>query len=252
MAHKTKITTTPTHVAIVMDGNGRWAEQRGLPRLEGHRAGIQNIRRVSETLAEHNVQYLTLYAFSTENWGRPQEEVAGLLQFLSEALDDEVDEFHRRETKVIHLGKLERLPSNIQHKIKEVVRQTEHYTKLTLCIAFDYGGRDEILRAVRGIVEDGVAPHLIEENLFNKYLYIPGIPDPDLFIRTGGEMRLSNFLTWQSAYSELYFTPTYWPDFDKNEVEKSLIAYSKRERRFGKLGVSHKTSKPTSHAEPML
>lgn len=230
-----EITSIPTHVAIIMDGNGRWAKQRGLPRLAGHRAGTENIRRVVEVFAEYQVKYLTLYAFSTENWKRPQMEVRGLLQILSERINREVKALHEKGVRIRHLGSLDGLSEKLRQKVCSAIELTKNNTKITLSIAFDYGGRAEIMDAVKRIVREGLTPDMIDENLFSRYLYSEGLPDPDLIIRTGGEMRLSNFLLWQSAYSEHYFTPTLWPDFGKEEIEKALIAYSQRERRFGTL-----------------
>ena len=223
----------PRHVAVIMDGNGRWAQRRNLPRLQGHSAGISNIRPVIDSFAEHGVEYLTLYAFSTENWTRPQEEVAGLLEFLAAAIRDETQYFHKRGVRLVHLGRIDRLAPDIQSSIREAVDLTKDNRYITVCIAFDYGGRAEILSAIRQIVEDGVDPSAIDEDLISDYLYTRDIPDPDLIIRTAGEMRLSNFLIWQSAYSEYYFTPKAWPEFDREEIRKSLLAFSQRQRRFG-------------------
>ena len=181
-----------------------------LPRLHGHSAGISNIRPVIDSFAEHGVEYLTLYAFSTENWTRPQEEVAGLLEFLAAAIKDETQYFHERGVRLVHLGRIDRLAPDIQSAIREAVDLTKDNRYITVCIAFDYGGRAEILSAIRQIVEDGVDPSTIDEELISDYLYTRDIPDPDLIIRTAGEMRLSNFLIWQSAYSEYYFTPKAW------------------------------------------
>ena len=223
----------PRHVAIIMDGNGRWAQRRNLPRLKGHSAGISNIRPVIEDFAKHGVEYLTLYAFSTENWARPQEEVEGLLEFLAAAIRDETPYFHERGVRLVHIGRIDRLSPGLQSSIHEAVDLTSTNTNMTLCIAFDYGGRAEILAAIRQILRDGVDPSSVDERLVSDYLYTRNIPDPDLIIRTAGEMRLSNFLIWQSAYSEYYFTPKAWPEFDREEVHNSLQAYSQRQRRFG-------------------
>ena len=219
-----------------MDGNGRWARNRGLSRVEGHRAGTENIRQVTETLAEHGVKNLTLFAFSTENWARPSSEVRGLFRVLAEAIDKETYNLHEKGARLCHLGRLDRLPKQLQKKVNEAIELTRDNTRIVLNLAFDYGGRDDILTAVRRMAEKHVSPEAIDEDLFKQHLFTAGLPDPDLVIRTGGEMRLSNFLIWQSAYSELYFTPVLWPDFDKDEIEKALAAYGKRERRFGKLG----------------
>ena len=226
--------SVPTHVAIVMDGNGRWARNHGLSRIEGHRAGTENVRQVTETLAEHGVKHLTLFAFSTENWNRSSSEVRGLFRVLAEAIDSETQSLHEKGAKLCHLGRLDRLPKRLQDKVREAIKLTDKNTRITLNIAFDYGGRDDIISAVSRIVQEGISPPAIDENLFAQHLYTAGLPDPDLIIRTGGEMRISNFLIWQSAYSELYFTDVLWPDFNKDEVEKALGSYSKRERRFGR------------------
>jgi undecaprenyl diphosphate synthase len=230
---ETKISPIPTHVAIVMDGNARWAGRLGLPRLEGHRAGTENIRRVIETFAEYQVKYLTLYAFSTENWKRPKSEVSGLMQILSRVIKQETKALHEKGVKLRHLGRLDRLSEKLQQQIQNAIELTSNNTRMTVSIALDYGSRAEIIDAVKHIIREGVAPDIIDENLFEKYLYSEGLPDPDLIIRTAGEMRISNFLLWQSAYSELYFTPVSWPEFDEKEIKKALLAYSKRARTFG-------------------
>jgi undecaprenyl diphosphate synthase len=230
-----KIDPLPAHVAIIMDGNGRWAEKRGLPRIFGHRAGTDNVRRVVDGLDRYGIKYLTLYAFSTENWRRPDLEVSGLMNILAEMIDRETKEMHKKNIKLGHLGKIEGLPQELQEKVHEAIELTKNNTGMTLHIAFDYGGRAEILEAVCRIVKEKVAPEDINEDLFNRYLYTAGVPDPDLIIRTGGELRVSNFLIWQAAYSEFYSTPILWPDFKEKEIEKALIAYSRRERRFGGL-----------------
>jgi undecaprenyl diphosphate synthase len=221
------------HVAIILDGNGRWAAQHGLPRVEGHYVGTENIHRVIEAFAEYKVKYLTLYAFSTENWKRSEEEVKRLLQIMSEVIDRETKALHEKGVRLQHLGKLDRLPQNLLQKVQRAVELTKDNDRMILSIAFDYGARAEILNAIKRIMEEGLSPQVIDESLFSNYLYTAGLPDPDLIIRSGGELRLSNFLLWQSAYSELYFTPVLWPQFDEEEVKKALIAYSKRERRFG-------------------
>ncbi|MFQ5987587.1 MAG: polyprenyl diphosphate synthase [Dehalococcoidia bacterium] len=232
---ESKIPHIPNHVAIIMDGNGRWARQRRLPRLAGHRAGTENIRQVIECFAEYGVKYLTLFAFSTENWIRPRKEVQGLLRILEEAIDRETQNFHEEGIKLLHLGRRDRLSERLRQKLQYAIELTKDNTRGTLSIAFDYGGRAEIVDAVRRILEQGIPPESIDEASLSSYLYTAGLPDPDLIIRTGGEMRLSNFLLWQSAYSEYYSTPTFWPDFGREEIEKALIAYSQRERRFGGL-----------------
>jgi undecaprenyl diphosphate synthase len=218
-----------------MDGNGRWAKQRGLPRLAGHEAGTSNVRRVVDRFNNYEVKYLTLYAFSTENWRRPDEEVNGLLHIFARMIDRETKALHEKGVRLFHLGKADSLSEELQTKVNKAIELTKNNKGITLSIAFDYGGRAEILDAVRRIVRDGIRPEDITESLFSSYLYTPNVPEPDLIIRTAGEMRLSNFLIWQSAYSEYYSTPTLWPDFKDEEVDKALIAYSRRERRFGGL-----------------
>jgi len=225
----------PSHVAIIMDGNGRWAEKRGLPRLLGHRAGTDNVRRVVESFDRYQVKYLTLYAFSTENWRRPGVEVSGLLRILAQMIDRETQALHKKNVRLSHLGRLDDLAPELQGKVHKALELTKNNTGMTLSIAFDYGGRAEILDAVRCIIEDGIPSEDITESLFNGYLYTADVPEPDLIIRTGGEMRVSNFLIWQAAYSEFYSTPTLWPDFGEKDIEKALVAYSRRERRFGGL-----------------
>jgi undecaprenyl diphosphate synthase len=225
----------PTHVGIIMDGNGRWAEQHGLSRLEGHRAGAENVRPVAEAFTEYGVRCLTLYAFSTENWSRPKAEVRGLFHLLAETLGQDIEFLHQKGIKLRHLGRLERLPKRLQKGICQVIEQTKDNAEMSLNVAFDYGGRDEILNAVRHIVEEDIPPQAIDETLFNQHLYTSELPELDLLIRTGGEIRLSNFLLWQSAYSELYFTPILWPEFSREEIKKALQAYSQRERHFGTL-----------------
>jgi len=225
----------PQHVAIIMDGNGRWAKKRGLPRLVGHNAGGDNIRPVVKIFANYGVKYLTLYMFSTENWNRPRIEVAGLLSLLAKKIDQETQAFHQENIRMVHLGRLDRMSRKLREKVQAAVELTKNNTGLTLCLAFDYGGRDEIVQAARRIASAGVPNDNINEPVFARYLYSPDIPDPDLVIRTGGENRLSNFLLWQAAYSELYFTPVLWPDFGLKDVEEALSEYKRRQRRFGKI-----------------
>ena len=230
-----KQVSPPLHVAVIMDGNGRWARKRGLPRLLGHKVGGENIRPVVKVFAGMGVKYLTLYAFSTENWARPRIEVAGLLRLLAGKVDRETRAFHKENVRLMHLGRLDRLPGKLGQRIEAAIELTRNNTGITLCLAFDYGGRDEIVRAVRDIVNDEIPPEKIDRDSFSRHLYTDGIPDPDLIIRTGGEMRLSNFLIWQAAYSELYFTPVLWPDFGQEEVEEALAKYRQRQRRFGNV-----------------
>jgi len=239
----------PTHIGIIMDGNGRWANRRGLPRTEGHRAGVRNIRRVVRGCIEFGVQMLTLYAFSTENWGRSPSEIRGLME-LADEYSSEVQELHREGVRIRYLGSLEdvapRLESlgmgllgrRIRQRVQEAVELTKDNTRFALNFAFNYGGRQEIVQAARRMIEEGIAPERLRgpegEKLFERYLWSSGLPDPDLIIRTAGEMRLSNFLLWQAAYSEFWATPVLWPDFDTDELYQALIAYSMRERRYGR------------------
>ncbi len=230
-----KITRLPNHIAIIMDGNGRWAKKRGLPRIEGHRAGVENLRSVIEYFNKLKLKYLTLYGFSTENWKRPEEEITGLLHLLEEAIDKETLELHKNGVKIRHLGRLDELSPSLQQAINKAVELTKNNTGMALSFAFNYGGRTEILDAVRHTIAKGIPPEEINEELFNSYLYTAGLPEVDLVIRTAGELRLSNFLIWQTAYSEYYFTKVLWPDFSKKEIDKALLAYSQRQRRFGGL-----------------
>jgi undecaprenyl diphosphate synthase len=224
----------PQHVAIIMDGNGRWARQRNLPRLAGHRAGTENLRRVITACVEFGIRYLTLYAFSTENWRRPEDEVKGLLSILDEVLDREVAELNREGVQLHHLGRLEGISPALQRKVRQAIELTKDNRRLVLNVAFNYGGRDEIVQAVRRMIADGVRADLVTEQHFSQYLYTAGLPDPDLIIRTSGELRMSNFLIWQGAYAEWYVTPVYWPDFDKEQLRLALWEYSQRNRRFGR------------------
>jgi undecaprenyl diphosphate synthase len=224
---------TPNHIAIIMDGNGRWALARGLPRLAGHRAGTENLRRVIEACVEFGIQYLTLYAFSTENWGRPIEEVRGLMRILEDVIDRELQELHQEGVQLRHIGRLDRLRPSLKKKVLDAIELTKDNQKLTLNVAFNYGGRDEIVWAIRHMLKDGVSPEDVSSDLVSQYLFTAGVPDPDLIIRTSGELRGSNFLIWQGAYAEWYFTPTYWPDFGKEELGRAIEEYSHRERRFG-------------------
>ena len=224
----------PKHIAIIMDGNGRWAKQRGLPRTEGHRQGKENLRRILEACVEFGVEILTIYAFSTENWERPPAEVNVLMSILELVLDQEVKRLHKNGVQVRHIGKLEGVSSNLQNKIRKACEHTRDNDRLILNVAFNYGGRDEITHAVQQIVRAGVPADQIDDALISRYLYTAGLPDPDLIIRTSGELRVSNFLIWQGAYSEYYVTPTYWPDFDKEELRKALVEFGQRRRRFGK------------------
>jgi len=226
----------PRHVAIIMDGNGRWALSRGLPRLAGHRAGTENLRRVIRASVEFGVEYLTIYAFSTENWGRPAAEVKGLMYIFEEVIDRELGELHQEGVQLRHIGRLEKLAPKLRKKVLAAIDLTKNNDRLILNIAFNYGGRDEIVYAMQNILRDGISPDEVDIELVSQYLFTAGTPDPDLVIRTSGELRTSNFLIWQSAYAEWYITPTFWPDFDQKEYGKALATYTQRDRRFG--GVS--------------
>ncbi len=223
----------PRHVAIIMDGNGRWAKERGMSRQAGHRAGTENIRRIIQAFGERGVEVLTLYAFSTENWTRPRREVNALVRLIPRVINREIKELHENGVRLVHIGSLEPLPDEVRKKVEEAIELTKDNTRMTVALAFNYGGRAEIIDAVRRIVGEGVPAESIDDDLFSRYLYTSEIGDPDLVIRTAGEMRLSNFLLWQSAYAEFYATPTYWPDFDEAEIDRALGAYALRERRFG-------------------
>lgn len=223
----------PYHLAIIMDGNGRWAKQRGKPRHEGHRAGTENLRRTLRACTEFGIKVLTIYAFSTENWGRPPTEVAFLMRILESVIDRELNDLHANGVQIRHLGHLENLPGNMGKKIAQAVEHTRHNDRIILNVAFNYGGRDEIIQAVRRIIQEGIPADQVDETLLGYYLSTGGLPDPDMVIRTSGEFRVSNFLIWQGAYAEYYVTPTFWPDFDKNELHKALLTYASRERRFG-------------------
>lgn len=223
----------PRHVGIIMDGNGRWAQARGLPRSAGHRAGTDNLRRVLRAAVEFGIPVLTIYAFSTENWGRPESEVKVLLSIFERMIDRELSELHEEGVQLRHVGRLERISPTLRQKVLDAIKLTEKNQRLILNVAFDYGGRDELVHAIRRIVTDGVPAEQVDEPLVSRYLCTAGLPDPDLIIRTSGEMRISNFLIWQGAYAEFYVTPSLWPDFDKDELYKALERYNQRERRFG-------------------
>ena len=218
-----------------MDGNGRWAAQRQLPRMAGHRRGVANIQNVIRTLADRGVAVATLYAFSTENWRRPTAEVNALMQILAEEIEPQTRELHEAGVRLVHLGDPSPLDGKLQEAIARAERITEANDRFLLNIAFNYGGRNEILYAVRRILADGVSPDQVNDELFGRYLYTDGCPDPDLIIRTGGEQRLSNFLIWQAAYSEYYHTPVLWPDLGEEELDRALAEYGQRQRRFGAL-----------------
>lgn len=225
----------PAHIAIIMDGNGRWALSRGLPRLAGHRAGTENLRRVIEACIEFGIAYLTIYAFSTENWGRPEEEVQGLMKIFEDVIDHELQELNDQGVQLRHLGRLDRLAPPFRKKVLHAVETTRHNNRLMLNVAFNYGGRDEIVNAIQCMIRDGVSADEVTDELVSRYLFTAGVPDPDMIIRTSGELRGSNFLIWQGAYSEWFFPPVYWPDFDREQLRLALEEYNHRERRYGRV-----------------
>ena len=225
----------PQHIAFIMDGNGRWAEKHDLPRQEGHKQGAVSLQHIVELSISYKIPYLTFYAFSTENWNRPRLEVDGLFALLDIKLEEGIQFALQNGVRFRHLGKLDNLPRKVQDKITEAHKLTKDNQAITVSMAFNYGSRDEIVEAAKSIVRDHVKPEDINETVMQHYLFTDDIPDPDLVIRTGGEMRLSNFLLWQSAYAEIYFTDVLWPDFNQKELDKALIDFSKRKRRFGKL-----------------
>jgi len=226
----------PRHVAIVMDGNGRWARKRLMPRNFGHRKGVETLRSIVKASAARRIDYLTVFAFSTENWSRPQEEVGALMSLFVETLEKEVPALMENKVRIRFIGDRSALGRKVIEKMRMSETQTEKNKGLTLTIALNYSGRDDLVRAFGRIVEDTVPAQHIDETLISSYLDTAGIPDPDLIIRTGGEHRISNFFLWQSAYSEFYTSSRYWPDFNEKEFDKALNAYGKRERRFGGLG----------------
>jgi undecaprenyl diphosphate synthase len=226
----------PRHVAIIMDGNGRWAATRGLPRIAGHERGTDNIRRITYAAVELGIRYLTLWAFSTDNWRRPAEEIEGIMRILGEVIERETDELHRQGAQLRHIGSLEGLRSDLSQSVREAISRTRDNDRLVLTLAFNYGGRQELVAAIRDIVASGVAPEDVTEECISAHLFTHDLPDPDLIVRTSGEHRFSNFLLWQSAYAELFFTPVLWPDFGPDDLRRAVDEYGRRERRFG--GVS--------------
>jgi undecaprenyl diphosphate synthase len=234
----------PAHVAIIMDGNGRWAKARGLPRVAGHQAGTENLRRVIRACVEFGIGYLTIYAFSTENWERPREEVEGLMSILESVIDRELGELNEEGVQLRHIGHLEGLNPMLQSKVLNAIELTKANTKLVLTLAFNYGGRDEIVYAIRHMIEDGVRPEQVTPELVANYLYTADLPDPDLIIRTSGEQRMSNFLVWQGVYAEWFITPVYWPDFDREQLKAAIEDYGSRNRRFGKVSAAETGDKP--------
>ena len=228
-----EIDRLPNHIAIVPDGNRRWAEMRGLPPIEGHRAGSENLRTIIEYLNDYQIKCVTVYTFSTENWNRSKDEVRDLFRLSSAVIGKNVLRFHKRGIRIRHLGRFQQLSLSLQRKINKAVGLTKDNTGMTISLAFNYGGRSEILDAVRCLIAEDITPQSIDEKVFSDYLYTAGLPDVDLLIRTGDELRLSNFLIWQTAYGEYYFTDVLWPDFNEKEVDKALLSYSQRQRRFG-------------------
>jgi undecaprenyl diphosphate synthase len=224
---------TARNVAIIMDGNGRWAARRGLPPLAGHRAGTRALRRTVEAAPDLGVRSLAVYAFSTENWGRPEREVDDLMTLFSETIEREFPDLHRQGVRVRFVGRRDRCPESLRTLMDDMEQRTAGNTRLDLWVVFDYGSRAEILHAVRELMAAGVDPAAVDEQQLREHLYAPDMPDPDLVIRTSGEMRMSNFLLWQSAYAEFEFTSTLWPDFGSAELESALHAYAGRRRRFG-------------------
>lgn len=227
----------PRHVAIIMDGNGRWAAKRGLPRLVGHEQGSRSIRACVEAAIEAGVEYLTLYAFSSENWRRPAQEVEGLMRLLERFLDEKAREMRKEGIRLLAIGRTRDLPENCRRKLAEAIEATAGNARLTVILALSYGGREEIVDAVRGIAEEvragSLDPEEVDTGLISSRLYTAGIPDPDLLIRTSGEMRVSNFLLWQLSYTELHVARELWPDFGKKEFQAALADYAGRQRRFG-------------------
>lgn len=223
----------PRHVAIIMDGNGRWAAQRGLPRISGHEHGTSNIRRITTAAAEIGIKYLTLWAFSTDNWRRPREEIDGILRILAEVIERESEELHRQGAQLRHIGSLEGLDASLQDAVLAAVKRTSGNDRLVLTLAFNYSGRQELIAAVRGLMSSGISPDSVDEAVLQEHLFTRDLPDPDLIVRTSGEYRISNFLLWQSAYAELFFTPTLWPDFGAEDLLEAVREFGRRERRFG-------------------
>ncbi len=240
----------PEHIAIIMDGNGRWAKSKGSIRLHGHKAGVDSVRDITEACAQLGVKYLTLYAFSTENWGRPTMEVRGLMRLLVTSLRKEADNLHENDIRLVTIGQIDRFPEDCQDELQEAIDLTKDNSRLQLCLALSYSGRWDITEAVKKIaqhVKEGrLAPELINDQMIADHLSTANVPDPDLIIRTSGEYRISNFLLWQLAYSELYITEQYWPDFRRNELYQAIESYQKRDRRFGKLrnGKDEKSTDP--------
>lgn len=231
------VTKLPRHIAIIMDGNGRWAQKHTLRRISGHKKGADSVRATVKVCREVGIQYLTLYAFSVENWLRPSEEVEALMNLLEEYLDKEIDGLAEKGIRLLTIGNIAVLKESLREKVYEAMRRTADKREMILTVALSYGGRDEIVEAVRNVMKDGIAgkisPADVTKELFSRYLYTAELPDPDLLIRTSGEYRVSNFLLWQMAYTELYFTDVLWPEFRREHLLEAIAAYQARERRFG-------------------
>lgn len=233
--HNKSLPIVPRHIAIIMDGNGRWAKARGLSRIAGHRAGAENLRTIIRAGAKFGIEYITFYAFSTENWSRPKAEVTGLMHILSDVIDRELEELHQEGARLLHIGHLEGLSKPLQEKVVNAIELTKDNRGITIVLAFNYGGRDEIIHVIKHMLADQVDPSDVDEKLVSSYMFTSDIPDPDLVIRTSGELRTSNFLPWQSVYSELYFPEVYWPDFSEEELRKAIEEFATRDRRYGGL-----------------
>lgn len=240
----------PEHIAIIMDGNGRWAQKKGNIRLFGHKAGVESVRDITESCAQLGVGYLTLYAFSTENWSRPSSEINGLMKLLVQTLRNEADRLNRNDIKLVTIGQTERLPEKCQEQLQEVIDLTKDNNRMQLCLALSYSGRWDIKEAVKSIAREvqsgNIHPDEINDERISSFLSTARIPDPDLIIRTSGEYRISNFLLWQLAYSELYITETYWPDFRRDELYQAIFSFQKRDRRYGKVKNGYNKSLSTS------
>jgi undecaprenyl diphosphate synthase len=238
MKEKIIMERIPQHIAVIMDGNGRWAKKQGMARVFGHKNAVKAVRDITEGAGELGVKYLTLYAFSTENWNRPKEEVFALMELLSRTIKSEVPNLHKNNVRVTTIGNTEQLPKDCREELQKAMEVTKHNTGLTLVLALSYSGRKEIIEATKKLAQDAaegkISPDQIDDALFSSYLHTNQMPDPELIIRTSGEFRLSNFLLWQLAYSELYFTDVLWPDFRKEHLLQAVLDYQSRERRFGK------------------
>lgn len=248
MNYKDKLDTSniPEHVAIIMDGNGRWAKQKGQMRLVGHATGVESVREALTAASEINVKYLTLYAFSTENWNRPKEEVEGLMNLLVNTIANEIESLNDNDVRLLTIGNTDDLPQSCQVELRNAIKKTEHNKGTVLVLALNYSAKSEIKQAIKGIASKYKAGDIdlddIDDDLIHQHLYTAGIPDPELMIRTSGEIRISNFLLWQLAYSELHFTPVFWPDFKKEDFYQAVYEYQNRERRFGMIGDQLKES----------